>query len=140
MGNSQSSIKISYEDIQYIIKNPKGHILINTLPSNEQSCLIVNTTNINNEETIINNLIKRGMKDIKIIIYGKNSNDEKLYNKYNQLNSLGFYNVYVYTGGLFEWLMLQDIYGEKDFPTTKNELDILKYKPNNVLNVPLLEY
>jgi len=140
MGNSQSTIKISYEDIQYIIKNPEGHILINTLPSNEQSCLIVNTVNINNEETIINNLIKRGMKDIKIIIYGKNSNDEKLYNKYNQLNSLGFYNVYVYTGGLFEWLMLQDIYGEKDFPTTKKELDILKYKPNKVLNVPLLEY
>jgi hypothetical protein len=140
MGNSQSSIKISYEDIQYIIKNPEGHILINTLPSNEQNCLIVNTMNINNEETIINNLLKRGLKDIKIIIYGKNSNDEKMYNKYNQLNSLGFYNVYIYTGGLFEWLMLQDIYGEKDFPTTKKELDILKYKPNNVLNVALLEY
>jgi hypothetical protein len=36
--------------------------------------------------------------------------------------------------------MLQDIYGEKEFPTTKKELDILKYKPNKVLNVPLLEY
>ena len=80
------------------------------------------------------------MKDIKIVIYGKNSNDEKLYNKYNQLISLGFYNVYVYPGGLFEWLMLQDIYGEKEFPTTKKELDILKYKPNKVLNVSLLEY
>jgi hypothetical protein len=36
--------------------------------------------------------------------------------------------------------MLQDIYGEKEFPTTKKELDILKFKPNKVLNVPLLEY
>jgi hypothetical protein len=36
--------------------------------------------------------------------------------------------------------MLQDIYGEKDFPTTNKELDILKYKPNKTLNVPLLEY
>jgi hypothetical protein len=36
--------------------------------------------------------------------------------------------------------MLQDIYGEKEFPTTKKELDILKYKPNKVFNVPLLEY
>jgi hypothetical protein len=36
--------------------------------------------------------------------------------------------------------MLQDIYGENEFPTTKKELDILKYKPNKVLNVPLLEY
>ena len=141
MGNSQSSsIKINYEDVQFIIKNPQGHLLINTLSTSEQNCLIVNTININNEENVINSLIKRGAKDIKIIIYGKNSNDEKLYNKYSQLSSLGFYNVYIYTGGLFEWLMLQDIYGEKEFPTTKKELDILKYKPNKVLNVALLEY
>lgn len=141
MGNSQSSsIKINYEDVQFIIKNPEGHLLINTLSTTEQNCLIVNTININNEENIINTCIKRGAKDIKIVIYGKNSNDDKLYNKYTQLTSLGFYNVYIYTGGLFEWLMLQDIYGEKEFPTTKKELDILKYKPNKVLNVPLLEY
>ena len=141
MGNSQSSsIKINYEDVQYIIKNLEGHLLINTLSSTEQNCLILNTININTEENVINSLIKRGAKNIKIVIYGKNSNDEKIYNKYNQLTSLGFYNVYIYTGGLFEWLMLQDIYGEKDFPTTKKELDILKYKSNKVLNVPLLEY
>ena len=140
MGNSQSSIKINYEDVQFIIKNPEGHLLINTLSSSEQNCLIVNTINFNNEENIINTCIKRGAKDIKIVIYGKNSNDEKLYNKYSQLTSLGFHNVYIYTGGLFEWLMLQDIYGEKEFPTTKKELDILKYKPNKVFNVPLLEY
>jgi hypothetical protein len=141
MGNSQSSsIKINYEDIQFIIKNSEGHLLINTLSTTEQNCLIINTININNEENIINSCIKRGAKDIKIIIYGKNSNDEKLYNKYNQLTSLGFYNVYIYTGGLFEWLMLQDIYGEKEFPTTKKELDILKYKPNKVLNIQLIEY
>lgn len=141
MGNSQSSsIKINYEDIQFITKNPEGHLLINTLSTSEQICLIINTININNEENVINSCIKRGMKDIKIVIYGKNSNDDKIYNKYNQLTSLGFYNVYIYTGGLFEWLMLQDIYGEKEFPTTSKELDILKYKPNKVLNVPLLEY
>ena len=141
MGNSQSSsIKINYEDVQFIIKNPEGHLLINTLSTSEQTCLIVNTININNEENIINTCIKIGAKDIKIVIYGKNSNDEKLFNKYNKLTYLLFYNVYVYTGWLFEWLMLQDIYGEKEFPTTKKELDILKYKPNKVLNVPLLEY
>ncbi len=141
MGNSQSSsIKINYEDIQYILKHPEGHLLINTLSNSEQNCLITNTININAEENIINNLIKTGNKSIKIVIYGKNSNDEKVYNKYNQLSSLGFYNVFIYTGGLFEWLMLQDIYGEKEFPTTKKELDILKYKPNKVLNIPLLEY
>jgi hypothetical protein len=141
MGNKMStSIKINYEDIQYILKNPEGHLLINTLSETEQECLILNTMNIKNEENIINSCIKNGRKDIKIIIYGKHCNDDKTVNKYNQLTSLGFYNVYIYVGGLFEWLMLQDIYGETEFPTTKKELDILKYKPYKVLNVPLLEY
>ena len=77
---------------------------------------------------------------MKIIIYGRNCNDEKIYSKYKQLNSLGFYNVYIYSGGLFEWLMLQDIYGVDDFPTTKKELDILRFKPQKILNIQLLEY
>jgi len=141
MGNKiSSSIKINYEDIQYILKNLEGYLLINTLSDAEQDCLIINTINIRNEEAVINKCIQHAKKDIKIIIYGKNCNDEKIYNKYNQLTSLGFYNVFVYTGGMFEWLMLQDIYGEKEFPITKKELDILKYKSNKVLNVPLLEY
>ena len=38
-------------------------------------------------------------------------------------------NVFIYSGGMFEWLCLQDIYGNELFPTTKKELDILKYKP-----------
>lgn len=141
MGNSLStSIKVNYEDIQYIIKNSENYLLINTLSSEEQNCLITKTINIHNEENIINKCMKNGMKEIKIIIYGKNNNDEKICDKYNQFISHGFYNVYIYTGGLFEWLMLQDIYGETEFPTTTKELDILKYKPTKSLNVPLLEY
>jgi rhodanese-related sulfurtransferase len=140
MGNSQSIQKINYEDVQYVIKNSEAHILINTLNENEQDCLLPNTIGIHKEVELINNLLKNGNKKVKIIIYGRNSNDEKIYSKYNQLSSLGFYNVYIYTCGLFEWLMLQDIYSEKEFPTTKKELDILKYKPNKVLNVQLLEY
>jgi hypothetical protein len=140
MGNSQSIRKVNYEDIQYVIKNSEIHITINTLTQEEQDCLLPNTLNINKEEGIINQLILKGNKHVKIIIYGKNCNDEKVYTKYNQLTSLGFYNVYIYPGGLFEWLMLQDIYGSSDFPTTKKELDILRYKPNKILNIQLLEY
>jgi len=140
MGNSQSIQKINYEDIQYVISNSQSHLLINTLNENEQDCLIVNTTNIKNEEALVNRLIQSGSKNLKIIVYGNNCNDEKIYTKYNQLKSLGFYNIYIYLGGLFEWLMLQDIYGEKEFPTTKKELDFLKYKPRKILNIQLLEY
>jgi len=140
MGNSQSVQKINYEDIQYVLKNTETHILINTLEESAQGCLLPNTVNIHKEVELINRFIQTGNKQIKIIIYGRNCNDEKIYTKYKQLVSLGFYNVYVYAGGLFEWLMLQDIYGDNEFPTTKKELDFLKFKPNKVLNIPLLEY
>ena len=51
MGNSQStSIKINYEDIQFIIQNSENCLLINTLSSEEQNCLITKTINIHNEE------------------------------------------------------------------------------------------
>jgi rhodanese-related sulfurtransferase len=140
MGNSQSIQKINYEDVQYIIKNPEGVVLINVLGVGEQDCLIPSTISINKEIELINECIKSHHKNIKIVIYGRNCNDEKMYEKYSQLSSLGFYNIYIYAGGIFEWLMLQDIYGKSEFPTTKNELDILKFKPRKLLNIKLLEY
>lgn len=139
MGSSQSIQKISYEDVQFVIKN-QGSVLINTLSEKEQECLLPNTVNINQEEEIINTLIKNGNKQVKIIVYGKNSNDEKIYTKHSQLIGLGFYNVFIYTGGIFEWLLLQDIYGSNEFPTTKKEVDLLKYKPKKCLGIKLLEY
>ena len=54
--------------------------------------------------------------------------DNSTNNKYKQLTDFGFKNVFVYRGGLFEWLLLQDIYGEEQFKTTTKVIDILKYK------------
>jgi len=141
MGNSSSTIqKISFEDVQYVLANHETYLLINTMGNLEQECLIPFTIPADQEERIINEYMKNGEKKIKIIIYGKNSNDEKIYVKYNQLQNLGFYNVYIYIGGLFEWLLLQDIYGNSEFPTTKQELDLLKYKPSKRINIHLLKY
>jgi rhodanese-related sulfurtransferase len=140
MGNTQITPKINFEDIQYVIKNPESHLLINTLSETQQDCLIPNTVSIIQEENLINKLIKIGNKNIVIIVYGTNSNDEKIYKKCQQLTSLGFYNIYIYVGGMFEWLILQDIYGDKEFPTTSKQLDILKFKPNKKLNICLIDY
>lgn len=140
MGNTNSINKINFEDIQFLLNSSEKYILINTLMENEQDCLLPNTISPEKEIAIINSLIRNGSKNIKIVIYGKNCNDDKIYKKYNQLQNLGFYNSYVYTGGLFEWLLLQDIYGEKEFPTTKKELDILRFKSRKILDVALLEY
>ena len=128
MGNTQSMKKINFEDMQTVIKNPEVYLIINTLTPSEQKCLIVNTTIAEEEEVIINKYLKEN-KNVRIILYGKNCNDESIQKKYQQLLSLGFYNIFVYLGGMFEWLLLQDIYGKELFPTTKKELDLLKYKP-----------
>jgi hypothetical protein len=138
MGNTQSIKKINFEDVQTAIKNTELYLLINTLPINEQHCLITNTCSVEDEEVLINKYMREN-RNIRIIIYGKNCNDMSVDKKYNQLLSLGFYNVYIYTGGLFEWLMLQDIFTIDFFPTTKRELDFLKYKPPGTLNLALLE-
>ncbi len=139
MGNTQSTQKVNFEDVQTSIKNPNLYLLVNTLPISMQNCLIKNTVLADREEELINQHLKNYNKGLKIIIYGKNTNDPTVLNKYSQLISLGFNNVYIYQGGLFEWLLLQDIYGTNEFPTTSKELDILKYKPNSVLNIYLLE-
>jgi hypothetical protein len=138
MGNNQSMQKINFEDVQYAIKNSKIYLIINTLSEGEQDCLILNTIHSSKEEQIMNHYIQHN-KQIHIIVYGRNSNDEKIYKKYQQLLSLGFANVYIYMGGLFEWLMMQDIFGFEEFPSTINQLDFLKYKPRQRLNIGLLE-
>lgn len=125
MGNIQTNIKIGFEDMQKSLNN---NIIINTLDSNEQTCLIKNTVNYQNEEHIINNLLANNDKNKYIIIYGKNSCDNSMFYKYEQLSKLGFTNIYIYVGGLFEWMLLQDIYGFDNFPTTSTELDILKHR------------
>jgi hypothetical protein len=134
MGQLFSSIKyVNFEDIQLICKNQKySTIMINTLLLNQQNCLIKTTVPAIQEENIINQFIQQKQLTNYIIIYGKNNNeDESIIKKYKQLKNLGFTNIFIYKGGLFEWLLLQDIFGEEEFPTTTKENDILKYKPTS---------
>lgn len=124
--------KVGFEDILFSFKND-NIVLINTLPINEQSYLIKNTVSYNLEEKIINDAITQG-NDIKytIIIYGKNSSDKSIETKYRQL--LKLYpekNLHIYYGGLFEWTLLKDIYGDT-FQTTSKDEDILRFKPLSV--------
>lgn len=138
MGTTQSTLsyKINFEDMQTEINTGKKYI-INTLPSTEQKCLITKTLDYKLEEKFINDNLKN--LSCGIIIYGKNCNDETIYKKYTQLINLGFTNVFIYTGGLFEWLCLQDIYGTDLFSTTHEENDIIKYKAQSIFsNINLL--
>lgn len=136
MGLEQSVIQYaSFEDVKKTTE--KNYILINTLPSTEQNCLIYNTVPIENEVTSVEQAIKD--KSI-IIIYGYNTNDSTIYKKYKQIRQqLRHKNVFIYAGGMFEWLLMQDIYGKDEFITTSNELDILKYKSISDINKLLIK-
>jgi hypothetical protein len=125
--------RISFEDMQAAMKRPDEYILINTLPLQEQECLIRGTVSYQMEEQIINNCMTQyKFKECKLVVYGKNANDLTVDKKVRQLLGLGFVHVYVYPGGLFEWLLLQDVYGSDEFPTTKQVLDILKFRGTRV--------
>ena len=133
MGNTTSTRKVNFEDVQYSMKNKNKFLLINTLDSSRQNILIKNTLPIDKEEELINKLIKSN-QNVNIIVYDENANAPNLMKKYNQLVGLGFYKCFYISGGLFEWLLLQDIYGYDNFPTTSQERDILKFKGKSVFN------
>jgi len=147
---------INFEDVQSIIGVSGGSksrsskqraydqfLLISTLDASKQEHLIKNTISAQEEEEKINEIISGkndDAEDIILVVYGKHATDEKVITKYNQLKSLGFSTVLVYPGGVFEWLMLQDIYGSELFPTNKNNTttnntnaDLLEYRPPSIL-------
>ena len=128
MGNHSEKCNINFQDMQHVLNHSESFILINTMANNEQTCILPNTVIPEIETDIINELLKNGKKERNIVVYGKNYNDISVLKKQEQLKSLGFTNVYVYIGGMFEWLSLQDIYSNIEFPTTTKELDILKFK------------
>jgi len=141
---------INFEDVQSIIgvsasksRSYDQFLLISTLDASKQEHLIKNTISAQEEEEKINEIISGkndDAEDIILVVYGKHATDEKVITKYNQLKSLGFSTVLVYPGGVFEWLMLQDIYGSELFPTNKNNTstnntnaDLLEYRPPSIL-------
>jgi hypothetical protein len=132
-------IKIGFEDVKFAIQTPDKYLLINTLGINEQNCLIKNTVPIELEEKMVNDLLDKFEFNTRtFLIYGKNTSDNSVDTKYNQLRGLGFSNIYIYPGGLFEWLLLQDIYGNKEFPTSGREPDILKHRVSKTFSNNLL--
>ena len=125
--------KVGFENVLTAISQPHNYILINTLPASSQQCLILHTLPIEKEEQTINEILNQYQNIPKpIIVYGKNACDDTVEKKYKQLISLGFTDTKMYVGGLFEWLLLQDVYGEDAFPTTARSRDLLIFRPDKI--------
>ena len=128
--------QVNFENVQYALRNSNKYCLINTLPLAQQNCLIEGTINALEEETIINEMLHNfNIPDKQFIVYGKNYTDFSTHSKVQQLQRLGVKDTFVYGGGLFEWMLLQDVYGNQDFPTTTKELDLLQYKCKKCKNI-----
>ena len=138
MGQKNSSGVIGYEEVQRYQKDPNT-IIINTLPADKQGCLIAGTLSAQQEEQSINALL-RSKKTGSILVYGENSSDLSSGRKHRQLRALGFPNVIEYRGGLFEWLLLQEVYGDADFQTTSPQIDILKYGPRRTQALAITQF
>ncbi len=133
--------EIGFEDILTAIKEQERYIMLNTLSHNEQTVLIKSTIPSKEEETLINQIIdNQQMNNKTIIVYGKNACDKESENKYKKLKNCGFSNLAIYRGGLFEWLLLQEVYGFSNFPTSSKEIDILKYRPQKTFLKHLITY
>ena len=129
MGNAESHIKTAnFDNIKY-----DKHLLIHVMDEKDQSLLIKGTLTIEDEIETLNSVLSASkQRETRIIIYGKNTDDYgKVMRRYKQLCGLGF-DASVYFGGLFEWLLLQEIYGISEFPIEKRgsaTTDVLKYAP-----------
>jgi hypothetical protein len=124
MGNGISNL-VNFEKLKEMQK--EGATIIHTMDETEK-VLIVGTVVAEKETEKINKMMYKNDYEKDIIIYGRNCHEyEKLVRKQKQLASLGFKNVYIYLGGMFEWLLLQDVYGAKEFPTEKKG-EILDFK------------
>jgi len=140
--SSNNNSMIGFEDVKIAIRQgSQSYLLINTLSIMEQQCLISGTLAYDREEIVINKIIEETTNLPNIIIYGKHSVDESPQIKQRQLKSLGFKRVYIYSGGLFEWLLLQDIYGTAEFPTTGTCKDLLAFRPApSLMTRPAITY
>lgn len=128
-----AGVSVGFEDVLHAIRaGPTKFILINTF---EQDSMIQGTVSSDREETVINAQLTDYTKpDIPIIVYGRNSCDDSVDRKEKQLRALGVEEIYIYRGGMFEWLLLGDVFGSEEFPVFKRNsglVDILKFAPGS---------
>lgn len=136
MGTTQSSPNFAnYGMMQNAINT--GKTIIHIMDVADELILIKGTLKAHQEVDQINNWLSNNTFHNDIYIYGySNADFNKLLQRQKQLHGLGFKHVYIYFGGMFEWLLLRDVFGETEFlldGVIKGAVvDILKYNKPRV--------
>lgn len=146
MGTTQShsSDFVNFSAVHKIIVTAYStSVLIHTMKIEDEQYLISKTLTASQEEDKINLWIAEHNFEQHIILYGYSHVDmTDLIQKKQKLRAYGFTNVFIYLGGMFEWLLLRDVYGEIEFPVTgltkkSDFIDIMKYGKKIDLLKPL---
>ena len=122
---------IGFEDMLVLLRS--NVVLLNTLERREQTCLIRGTVHADDEEQTMNTMLTSTdtlVTDRLVVVYGRHNLDPKPVEKAKMLRTLGLTRLLVYRGGLFEWLLLQEVFGPEQFPTEGTACtDLLLYRP-----------
>jgi hypothetical protein len=115
--------KANFEQMQEALRTRA--VIINVLGEKEQGVLILGTQTLATEVAAVEAAIS---SKAVVYVYGTNDHDARAVAKCEQLEKLGA-KPRLYVGGLFEWLLLQDIFGAEHFPTTAKTNQLLDFRP-----------
>lgn len=125
---------IGFEDMLSLLRS--NVVLLNTMARGDQACLIRGTLHADDEESAMNAMLTSTdplVTDRWVVVYGRHTLDPKPMEKARTLRLMGLSRLLVYRGGLFEWLLLQEVFGQDQFPTQGACPDLLAYRPSPTL-------
>jgi hypothetical protein len=95
-------------------------LIISTTITERGSPYIAGTVSRFAELITIDSLKRSNRFDVPILVYGHNMFDTTVKTQSTILMNNGFTKVFVYVGGMFEWMLLHKLYGNTAFPIVCN--------------------
>ncbi len=131
---------IGHLDLCALLNQEEGtYCLINTLPEHRQDCVIAHTLPCAEEEATLNRWLSRWEVHRPIVIYGQHAGDATIYRKYNQCVAVGFEQVFVYLGGMMEWMLLRSVSEQSahEYRIRGETVSFLRFSPSRKFRMRL---
>jgi len=99
-------------------------LLFNGLKKQYHSCIIPRTIPYSDMKKVIKNMKEENIAVVYCANYSCNASHKFAEKKLSHLET-----VYIYRGGVFEWLLLQKKYGKKKYPTSGDcNIEYMKHR------------